>query len=350
MEEGIIKKDLYIYGLVPNHYDDEQFKKLNNIGVIRIPFQEISAIVSQKDKIDLKQLNTEELAELMVHHQKTVESLMNMGFNTIIPMRLGTFTNSSTELIRILKKEYEIILDTTAKVTDLIEVEIVSTYADFGQIIAGIAVHPKVIEMKRNAESNKLGITQDDQLSIGYLVKNLLDELKAKYATTITETFQPLCTTLKQHELMNDQMVSNTAFLIPKSKFDLFEQKLDQLDETLLGKFNFKLVGPLPCYSFYTMELKSICLEEIESAQKELELDNSTSEKNIQQAYLNKAKFFHPDSNSGEDTTIIFNQIKKAHKTLLDYIDVIKPASKEEYFSLNTDTVIENSLFLKIKE
>jgi hypothetical protein len=273
-----------------------------------------------------------------------------MGFNTIIPMRLGTFTNNSFELIRVIEKEYGLIMETTEKVSNLIEVEIISTWSDFGQIMAEIAVNPEVAEMKEKSLNSETGITQADQLNLGYLVKKILDGLQSEYATKITETFSTLYESTKQHELMDDQMVSNTAFLIHRSKLILFEKALDELDENLNGKLNFKFVSPLPCYSFYTMELKSLPFEEIESAKKELGLNDSTSENNLQQAYLDKAKLLHPDANSGEDATIIFNQIKKAHRTLQDYLDVLKLASKEEEFSLHTDTVIKNSLFLKIKE
>jgi hypothetical protein len=350
MEKGIIDKSLYIYGFVPNDHNDEQLKQLESIGVSAIPFQETSAIVSPKSMIDISQLSKEALAELMIHHQKTIESLMNMGFNTIIPMRLGTFTNNSFELIRVIEKEYGLIMETTEKVSNLIEVEIISTWSDFGQIMAEIAVNPEVAEMKEKSLNSETGITQADQLNLGYLVKKILDGLQSEYATKITETFSTFYESTKQHELMDDQMVSNTAFLIHRSKLILFEKALDELDENLNGKLNFKFVSPLPCYSFYTMELKSLPFEEIESAKKELGLNDSTSENNLQQAYLDKAKLLHPDANSGEDATIIFNQIKKAHQTLQDYLDVLKLASKEEEFSLHTDTVIKNSLFLKIKE
>jgi hypothetical protein len=350
MEKGSIDKSLYIYGFVPNDYPEKQLKQLESIGVSVIPFQKTVAIVSQKKMIDISELSKEALAELMIHHQKTIESLMGMGFNTIIPMRLGTFANNSVELIRVIEKEYDLIMETTEKVSNLIEVEIISTWSDFGQIMAEIAVNPQVVEMKEKSLNSETGITQADQLNLGYLVKKILDGLQSEYATKITETFAPLYKNTKQHELMNDQMVSNTAFLIHQRKLVLFEKALDELDESLNGKLNFKFVSPLPCYSFYTMELKSLSFEEIESAKKELGLDDSTSENSMQQAYLDKAKLLHPDTNAGEDATMIFNQIKKAHKILQDYVDVLKPASKEEEFSLHTDTVIKNSLFLKIKE
>lgn len=204
--------------------------------------------------------------------------------------------------------------------------------------------------MKAKIENSGTGITQSDQLSIGYLVKTMLDEKKAEYAAKIKDALEPFCQNTKQHDLMDDQMVSNTAFLLNRSQSALLENALDQLDESLNGKLNFKLVGPLPCYSFYTLEVKELCFEEIELAKNELGLDNSTSEKNIQQAYLDKAMLFHPDTNPGDDGVVMFNRINKVYQTMLDYVNAVKPESREEQFSLLIDAVDKNLFFLKIKE
>lgn len=350
MDNGINTEGLYIYGIIPTYYEAEQFRKLESTDVFNIPFQKVSAIVSKKSVIDYRQLGTEPLARLLIDHQKTIESLMDMGFTTIIPMQIGTFVNNTSEVLRILEKGYDLIIETIEKATNLLEIDIVASWSDFSQILAEIAVNPQVFEMKAKIENSETGITQSDQLSIGYLVKKILDERKAECATKMIEALTPFCQSIKQHEVQNDQMVSNTAFLLKQSQSALLEKALDKLDESLNGKLNFKLVGPLPCYSFYTLEVKELYFEEIELAKKELGLNNSTSEKNIKQAYLDKAKQHHPDTNFGDDSAVIFNRINKAYQTMLDYVNAVKPASREVQFSLLIDAVAENSFFLKIKE
>jgi len=350
MDKDINIEGFYIYGIVPTYYETAQFRKLENTHVFNVPFQKVSAIVSKKSMVDYRQLGTEELARLLVDHQKTIESLMNMGFTTIIPMRIGTFANNTSEVLRILENGYDSITETIEKATNLLEIDIVASWSDFGQILEEIALNPQVFEMKEKIENSETGITETDQLSIGYLVKTMLDTRKTEYANKMLEALNPFCHSTKQHELQNDQMVSNTAFLLEQSQLVLLEKALDQLDESLNGKLNFKWVGPLPCYSFYTMEVKELYFEEIELAKKVLGLNNSTSEKNIQQAYLDKAKLFHPDMNPGDDGVIMFNRIKKAYHTLLDYINTIKSESRDEQFSLLIGPMTENLFFIKIKE
>ena len=58
-------------------------------------------------------------------------------------------------------------------------------------------------------------------------------------------------------------MICNIAFLIAKDKKEEFELALEQLDKEYTGLINFKLVGPLPPYSFATFEIKKLTPAEI---------------------------------------------------------------------------------------
>ena len=341
---------LYIYGIIPTYYSAEQFRSLDGIEIFNLPFKKVSAIVSKKWIVDYRQLGTETLAKLLVDHQRTIETLMNKGFSTIIPMRIGTFANNQSEVIKLLEKGYDLIIETIEKITNHIEIDVVAMWSDFGQIISEVAQSPQVDEMKTKLQSSQTEITQSDQLAVGYLVKKLLDDKKAEYSTKILEALKPFCQSSKAHEVLNDQMVTNTAFLLNKNQSVLFENALDKLDESLSGKINFKLVGPLPCYSFYTLEVKDLIFEEIDSARIELGLDHETSEKNIKQAYLDKVKLFHPDTNSDNDSAKNFDRIKKAFHTMTDYANAVKPASRDEAFSLQKKAFAQNSFLLKIKE
>ena len=340
---------MYVYGIIPTYYPAENFRELDRFHVINIPYRKISAIVSESSVIDYKQLGTQPLAKLLIDHQKMIESIMNIGFTAIIPMRLGTFVNNTSKMLKILEKGYDLIMEIMENIVNMVEIELVSTWADFDQVLLEISTNQQVIEMKTEIEERKK-VTQSDQLIIGYLIKRILDETRKEYAKNIINVLEPICKSSRQHEVLNDQMISNTAFLINQSKLDLFEQTLNKLDTELNRKVNFKLVGPLPCYSFYTLEVKELDFNEIEEAKKELGLNALASEKKIKQAYLNKVKLFHPDKNSSKNSTETFNRIKKAYQTMLDYINAVKPASFEEQFSLLIDAVSENLFFLRIKE
>lgn len=343
-------KGIYIYGIIPTYYDSDSFRKLDGIDVFNISYKKISAIVSQNTVIDYKQLGRESLAKLLVHHQKTIESVMDMGFSTIIPMRLGTFANNTTEVLEILEKGYDLIIRTIEKIANHIEIDIVATWSDFASVLSDISVHPEVVELKEKIQKSNIDISQSDQLTVGRLVKKILDKKKEECATKIINALTSISKNMKQHEVMNDQMVSNIAFLINKSQLPLFEKTVEQLDVEFNGKLNFKYIGPLPCYSFYTLEVQELPYVQVEMARNELELDNSATEKEIKKAYLEKVKLFHPDTNSGIENSESFNRISNAYKTLQDYSHAVRQSSPEDMVSFVKEKVIENSILVKIKE
>jgi hypothetical protein len=113
---------------------------------------------------------------------------------------------------------------------------------------------------------------------------------------------------------------------------------------------NFKLIGPLPCYSFYTIEVLELNPEAVAQANIELGLREETSESEIKKAYLGKAKLFHPDAQKGNVDEENFNRITKAYHTLLDYSAAARQTSKEEYISFRKETVYENLILVKIRD
>ena len=193
-------------------------------------------------------------------------------------------------------------------------------------------------------------ITKVDQVKMGLLVQEKIDEKNKTIELEILDELSPFGLDIKIHKAMNDEMVTNSAFLINRNKHEKFENVIDQLDEKYNGTLNFKLVGPLPCYSFYTLEVDALNPEQVEYARKELGIKEKTTENEIKKAYLEKAKLFHPDNSDDNGDTENFNRINKAYHTLLDYSAAARQSSKEELISLIKEKVLENLILVKIKE
>jgi hypothetical protein len=342
-------KGLYIYGIIPNYYSSELFRELDTLKVLSIPFGKISAIVAESTIVDYTKLGTGPLAKLLLSHQKTIESVMGLGFNTIIPMQLGTFATNPSQVKKILEKGYDLILQTFERISGFIEIDVVATWADFSKIIEEIANDPQVVAMKTKIQQNE-DITRADQMEIGFLVKKLLDKKRNDLSVHIFRSLEPLCQSARQHELLNDQMVSNTAFMVNQQQQILIEKSLNELDSELNGQINFKLVGPLPCYSFYTMEARLLKFEDLLHAKEEIETGDIISEKTIRQAYLKKVKQFHPDQNPDDEGRERFNQVQQAYKTLLSYVQAQNADSQEDPIEISHAKFDNDFYIIKIKD
>ena len=284
---------IYIYGIVPNFYGNTQFQSLEKSGVYAISFQNISAIVSDRDSVHLDYLDRESLGYLLVHHQETIEDLMGKGFSMIIPMKLGTIAVSKEEVINILAKGYDLIIETLKKIEYLTEIDLAVTWADFSNTVKELAAHPEIIQLRDEIQLTEESLSQSNQVKIGMLIQSKLAENNKRISLRILEALSSCCIHIKIHDVMNDQMITNSAFLLNRNKKEAFEGVIDQLDAEFAGKLNYKLVGPLPCYSFYTLEVKSLDYKEVLQSKSELGLREEFSDADLKKAYLEKAKLFH---------------------------------------------------------
>ena len=342
-------KGIYIYGIVPSFYSTDMFRSLENTGVYPITFQNISAIVSESNSSQLDSLDRESLGRLLVHHQQTIESLQSKEFAMFIPMRLGTIVKTKEDVIRILQNGHDLIVDTLKKIEYLTEIDLVVSWGDFSKVLKDITEHPDIIETKRQLMESGLPSTQSDQLKIGMMIKEKIVSRNQKVESSILSAFSTICQEIKMNEVMNDQMITNSAILIKRSDNKEFETVIDKLDEEFQGLLNFKLIGPLPCYSFYTIEIKELNPENVEQAKIEFSLKDETMESDIKKAYLEKAKLFHPDALHENGNEENFNRINKAYHTLLDYSEAVRKTSKSGFISLLKERIIENLILVKIK-
>jgi hypothetical protein len=149
---------------------------------------------------------------------------------------------------------------------------------------------------------------------------------------------------------MNEQMIFNAAFLLPVNYVALFGKELERLNTEFQDKLNFRMVGPLPCYSFYTLDVRRLPYADIKHAKHVLGIGKTTSVRKTKLAYLDKVKIFHPDRQETSCDDMTFDLINKAYRTLADYSCAVRPATPDVEFSLTRGTVEQNSFFLKLRE
>ncbi|MBI5750375.1 MAG: GvpL/GvpF family gas vesicle protein [Nitrospinae bacterium] len=335
---------IYIYGIV----DTAEEKSLGIDGinaygeVYTIPHQDISAVVSDSELVNYTTLVKDVVARYLLRHQQVIEKIMDSY--TIIPMKLGTYAFNIREVEEILSKGYTMFKDIFRKINKKIEIDVAATWSDLNSIIKEIGEDEEIKELKEKLMSRPEGVSFEDQMKIGNLIKNSLDNKRERCALEIETGLKDLSIDFRKHDLMDDRMIFNAAFLIDKDKNIRFEKKLDRLNESYDGELDFRCISPLPPYSFYTTEVKKIPLDDIELAKRKLCLNNMATKDEIIKAYRSKAKLYHPDKNADSpDAEKQFNEIFRAYKILLEYCDgnACLPDGKE--FS-------KNAIVVKVRE
>ncbi|MDP2279984.1 MAG: GvpL/GvpF family gas vesicle protein, partial [Nitrospirota bacterium] len=292
--------------------------------------------------VDYTSFPNDQVARYLLKHQQVIEKVIDSY--TLIPMRLGTYAFNIEEVKEILCKGYMKFKDIFRKIDNKIEIDVVATWNDLNSVIKEIGEAQEIKELKEKMMSKTEGISVEDQIKVGSLIKNILNAKREKISSEVKSVLEGVSIDLKMHDLLDDRMIFNAAFFIDKVRKNEFEKELDALNESYGGKIDFRCVGPLPPYSFYTAEVKKIPFSDIEWAKEKLGLNNMATKEDIIKAYRSKAGIYHPDKNIGSaDAERQFNEIFRAYKILLEYCDgnACLPDGKE--FS-------ENAIVVKVRE
>ncbi|MBU0880943.1 MAG: GvpL/GvpF family gas vesicle protein [Candidatus Omnitrophica bacterium] len=343
----------YIYGVINSN--EKLFFGPHGVSaceeVYTVSYQDIAAVVSDSAMIDCTHMRKEVLAMFLVRHQKAIEKIMSSG-HTIIPMRLGTFAQDEAETKYVLACGHTVIKDIFSKISNAIEIDITATFNDFNSAIKEASEDEEIKEFKERLLANPKAVTVDDQMKVGLMVKEALDRIREGYSKRIQASLKNVSHNFKAHELMDDKMVANIAFLMDKAKHKDFEMKVERLNIEFNEKLNFRCVGPLPPYSFYTLEIKPLNYEEIDWAKKRLGiLDDITSKNELKKAYQRQAVSTHPDRNpnmpgAGKE----FDEVNKSYKILTEYCEALEQAGPvRDEKSLSGTSQKENTMLVRIR-
>ena len=311
-------KGIYIYGFVPSDCIKQIGMIIKKFGLYCIEYKDISAIVSDTKNEKIEYLNKEELAHMLVSHQKNIENIMNSGCVNIIPMQLGTVVSSGNDVIKILINGVSIYNEIFEIIEDFEEIDVAAVWNDFGGIIKNVSDSPQIKIMKEKIVGNNK-YNEEDTIAIGKFIKEKIDQKNNKISNEVANSLMSFCGNAKKHETMNDEMPVNYAFLVRKESKEEFLEKINELDSKYENKLNFKIVGPLPCYSFYTIQTELIEKKDIENAKITLGIKLSENDYDLKKAYKNKVLLTHPDKdmelkNKNNDK---FIEINSAYKLLL---------------------------------
>ena len=307
----------YVYGVVPSQ--QVHGRQLHLTGLQGAPLQTvacngISAIVSEAVPYDYASLPKQQLVKVLAQHQQATERIMQETA-TLLPVKFGTLL-SEVDVEKLLMQSKYDLEEALARVDDKVELEVLAMW-DPQRVFAQIAQHPQIAALRSQAEGKSPQEVQQLQIAVGVLVKQLLDATREAYSAKIRQALSDLATDVEVNAVINDQVVTNLAFLLPKSKQAEFDRKVEMPDHEFGGQLLFKVVGPLPPYSFSTIEVEQILPEDVTWASDLLGVEPTATGDEIRSAYLRQARLHHPDNNpQDQDAANLFKDDHTAYRLL----------------------------------
>ena len=332
-----------IYGVIDNESRAADPHLLAPYGVYTVPYKDVSAAVGDSEILDYRKLPGDVVARGLIEHQVVMEKLMKAF--TVIPARLGTYVLGQDEVMQALTKGYHVFKDIFEKIQGRIELDIVATWADLHAVIQEVSEEEEIKAVKQALFDKKEGITVDDQMKAGMLIKSCLDKKKHECAGTIKESLEDLCRNMKEYTMLDDATIMNAAFFVDRDMHARFEKRLDELNGTFGGKVRFRCIGPLPPYNFYMLEIEKLHYDAIERAKEKLSLSAFATKDDIKKAYKKCASAHHPDKQPDKqnaEAEAAYTEITNAYRLLSAYCQHDACSFKKEDFA-------ENSIIVMVK-
>ena len=311
---------LHLYAISPRSDDlvlDMPGVDSSRPDVYSVPSAGLSAIVSASPSVDYRSLRRDELVPYLVKHQQVIERLIQLC--PLLPVKFGTVLPSEAHVTGLLAQGAGLFRNALQAFSGLVQMELVVLWK-LQEVMQEIAGEKSIVEMKAKALAPDGEPTVADRIAIGRKVQEILEDRRVALQEHLIASVRHTVRDIAVNPIMDGSMVANLALLVDKSSCEMLEQQLDDFDKEFEGRLHVRYVGPLPPYSFATVELLSPSFEGIEKARRSLDVPETVTLDTIKDAYHRLAGRVHPDHNPDDpDADARMAELAQSYSLLASY-------------------------------
>jgi hypothetical protein len=230
---------LYLYGITRPR---ELPQRLAEQGISLIAAEDRAAVVS-----DLDERPVEATRRNLLAHADVVEHLHEDA--VVLPARFGYVLESRDEALELLQlPEIEALLQRHDRTCEL---TLKGTYEESVLAEVGAELQP-LRDAYRAAPSVEAGI------ALGEAVGERLAERRARDEAVVLDALRPALRDVVRSQPAGELSAFDLALLADRSEVESIEARVEDLAERLSPPLHFKLVGPLPPYSFVRLAMPAV--------------------------------------------------------------------------------------------
>jgi len=257
---GIIKKPQfknfgflgYLYGIIKK----PQFKNFGFLGVedaevYIISYQDLSLVVSNIEigEIDLTRKN-------ILAHTVVQDKLLKIY--DLLPIGFGMIANSEDEALRLLKENYQALVEELERLSGKIEGDVKISWNREAVIKELQNEHQEFSKLKTKISTVSSPTIEAQNLLVeaGKLIEGIAMKWKIKYAQQVYNILKGFSVDTRLNDPIGIKNILNASFLIERPMEDKFKEEIYKLNSEYQDKLDFKYAGPLPPYNFVNIKLE----------------------------------------------------------------------------------------------
>jgi hypothetical protein len=310
---------MYLYGIIPSSdkiiFDEVCGMDDDEDDVYTVSMNGIAAVVGSSPLNDYRGLKRDQVMRYLVIHQRVVEAVMDHF--TVLPVKFGTVLPDKRTLEHLLCKGSEPFTQALKKLDGLVQVEVVMLW-ELQRIFQEISQDEAVAQLRDCIALRPAEQSVNERVALGQLVKEKLEHKRTGLAESVASQLCALARDSVVNAILDDSVVMNLGLLLDAAGRQALDTALEEIDKTFSGQYRFRRVGPLPPYSFATVEVQVPTFEATDAARQVLGCGDRVTVEEIRRAYYQAAKQLHPDLNAGDkDKEARMTTLAQAYKLLI---------------------------------
>lgn len=331
----------YVYGIVGGDATAGLgITGVDGIGpVYTVRHDGLAGVISDYHGEEFGTVSQERLLSYLLTHQRVVEHTLEHG--AVVPVKFGTLLRDSQEVLELLSQGQRQFVDALASTQGKIEIEVAAVW-DIGQTLKKTSQEDEVARF-REAILDKGEPSLQDRVQLGQVVKACMDRRRRGYRERMVSFLRPLAVDVAINVLVTDELVMNVAFLVERDREAEFNEAIARLDDLFEKEITFRVIGPLPPYSFRTVEVAQITSEQVQEAQRTLGLGPTLSEAEVRKGYRRLAAQARRSLGlADQGAAERFAQLRQASELLLRYcraLEEVQNSGPHEYAHRKTGSL-----------
>jgi hypothetical protein len=322
----------YVYAIIPTG-DQVIFEEVSGVDdeqdeVYTIPYHGLAAVVSASPLADYRGLKRDEAVRYLVPHQCVVEVVMQRF--PALPVKFGTVLPDESWVHRLLAQGEGLFHTALEKFSGRVQMEVVAFW-NLQEVFHEIGQEEHIAQLKAHVAGRPPEETLIERVAIGQMVHASLEQRRASLRNYLLYSLREVALDLVGNPPMGDSMVANVALLVDEAGQEALDRQLRLLDEEFEGRLTFRCVGPLPPYSFATVEVERPSFETVDEARRRLGLGEVVPSAEIRRAYHRLADQMHPDHNpDAPEAEARMAELTQAYHLLMAYAENVQRSGGAE--------------------
>ena len=340
----------YVYAIIPTGdqviFDEVAGVDENHDEVYSLPHRDLAAVVSASPLADYRGLKRDQAVRYLVPHQRVVEAVMQAF--PVLPVKFGTVLPDEAWVRRLLAQGEALFHTTLERFSGLVQMEVVVLW-NLQEVFQEIGQEELIAQLKTQVADRLPEETMAERIAVGQMVQVSLERRRAALRDRLLPSLREVALDLVVNPPMSDSMVANVALVVDETGREALDRQLELLDEEFEGRLHFRCVGPLPPYSFATVEVQVPSFEDVDEARHHLGLGETTTPSQIKRAYHRLAGQLHPDHNPEDpQAEARMAELTRAYELLTTYAES-RALEKADGLCAFSREAVEQTLLIAIR-